>query len=540
MIEKSALRKNIAMDLIKSSERQVDALLPIFLLPEFRGGEELLLESILKEESLEEIKLIQNLKNIQSIKEGKCLVDNNIYFCGHLLDENIVSIIPISDGENVYGYIYKKKSIINRIGQESYQSVFTFATIFFTLLVLVMILYSIRVTMKDIPKEAKLLLNEVQNSFIQNKKESDLELVQFKFDEFEILSVTLIELLKKNKRMNEKVYISEVAKQVAHDIQSPLAALEIVMDDIKNLPEDSRELTLHAIHRIQEIANNLSRAGEEKNESELILPKILIRNLINEKKIEFQNLTNLEIEYTDNSELVYFIKSNDTELSRIFSNMINNACEAIKSNGKICINMEITSNQVVVTINDTGSGFPVQILEDGISQGKSIGKDNGQGLGLHHAVSTIKKFGGELVLSNPIYGGAQVEVTLPCVQYPIWFKENLNLSSFSKLIVIDDDQSIHDVWNLLLKGTDFEIIIEHVYTPQEVESSLKGVSEDTLVLIDYDLRQNMTGINYINKFNLKNVVLVTSNYDTKEVVEYCEENSIQLLPKQLVSSIKLI
>ncbi len=49
----------------------------------------------------------------------------------------------------------------------------------------------------------------------------------------------------------------EVARQVAHDIRSPLAALDAVLKDISNLPEEYRVVVRGAAGRIRDIANDL-------------------------------------------------------------------------------------------------------------------------------------------------------------------------------------------------------------------------------------------------------------------------------------------
>lgn len=50
---------------------------------------------------------------------------------------------------------------------------------------------------------------------------------------------------------------AELAAQVAHDIRSPLAALEVVSGDVAHLPQDNRILIRSAIGRIRDIANSL-------------------------------------------------------------------------------------------------------------------------------------------------------------------------------------------------------------------------------------------------------------------------------------------
>lgn len=51
--------------------------------------------------------------------------------------------------------------------------------------------------------------------------------------------------------------ISKNNQQIAHDLRSPLSALNFVSSLNPNLPDASRELLAMAITRLQEIANKL-------------------------------------------------------------------------------------------------------------------------------------------------------------------------------------------------------------------------------------------------------------------------------------------
>lgn len=332
--------------------------------------------------------------------------------------------------------------------------------------------------------------------------------------------------------------ILKLTKQVAHDIRSPLAALEIVMEDIKNLPEESRELTLHAINRIQDIANNLSKEGgikQEKISDSLI--SIVVDNIVNEKSIEYQSKGNIHINYTDNTTTNNFVKIVESDLSRAISNIVNNSVEALNNTGEIDINLSEGAGFVCLTLMDNGGGFPDEILNNSLRRGRTIGKKEGQGLGLFHAYEVINGYHGQVELSNNSRGGATVIIKLPIAESPKWFRSEIKLVGFGTVLVIDDDRSIHDLWRKIISARQPGLQIKDAYNLADAREMLKTSGEDTVVLIDYDLRDSKNGIDIIEEFQLKNVALVTSNYDTPHVVEYCNQNNLQLIPKQIVSSI---
>ena len=57
--------------------------------------------------------------------------------------------------------------------------------------------------------------------------------------------------------------VNKLAKQVAHDIRSPLSALQIGVSSLKGIPEQSRVLIRSALDRIQDIANDLLVTAED-------------------------------------------------------------------------------------------------------------------------------------------------------------------------------------------------------------------------------------------------------------------------------------
>jgi signal transduction histidine kinase len=56
--------------------------------------------------------------------------------------------------------------------------------------------------------------------------------------------------------------LSEVASQVAHDIRSPLSALNMVSSELGEVPEEKRLLIRNSIQRINDIANDLLAKGK--------------------------------------------------------------------------------------------------------------------------------------------------------------------------------------------------------------------------------------------------------------------------------------
>ncbi|MDD5630257.1 MAG: 7TM diverse intracellular signaling domain-containing protein [Elusimicrobia bacterium] len=76
------------------------------------------------------------------------------------------------------------------------------------------------------------------------------------------------QLAENRKELEQQIAISTLASQVAHDIRSPLAALDSVLKDVEQLPEAKRTVIRSAAGRIRDIANDLLEKNRGEEESQ--------------------------------------------------------------------------------------------------------------------------------------------------------------------------------------------------------------------------------------------------------------------------------
>jgi len=215
-----------------------------------------------------------------------------------------------------------------------------------------------------------------------------------------------INLLKKAKNRAEqeasdnRVYkdLSKLSNQVAHDLKSPMAALEVLGDD-SNLSPEFKSMLQTTTDRISSIVNDL-KINKVQNESQHIqienLNKV-IDELVQEKTLEYQERKDVKIR----ASLPFFSILFPIHLSsfqRVLSNMINNSIEA-KSNERELIEinliLEKQDDLFSLRIKDNGIGIDPNSMNKIFEEGVSFNKDDGYGLGLFHAKKAL-----ELMLLN--------------------------------------------------------------------------------------------------------------------------------------------
>ncbi|OYZ24254.1 MAG: hypothetical protein B7Y39_02180 [Bdellovibrio sp. 28-41-41] len=382
---------------------------------------------------------------------------------------------------------------------------------------------------------------------------------------FQLIGEHWVLATKKAEAVARQTAFSEVAAQVSHDIKSPLSALNMLIGQMSQIPENHRIVMRSAIQRINDIANQLLQeskqiafpaeavsktddSGENLMKVELLSPIIDI--LISEKRVQFREMQGFEIEADLSNGYGLFAHISSVELKRTLSNLTNNAAEALKNGrGKFFISIHSLDTTVILEAKDNGKGIPKHILERlgqiGVTHGKE-GIESGSGLGVYHAKKTIESFGGRFEIFSQEGIGTKIVMTFPKAPAPNWFVEKLSISPDCKIVSIDDDLSIHHVWKGRFESKNLSCIgVEHL-TFTSVNEFKMWVKADEirsmrLYLCDYEfLNQNSSGLDIIEELGIgSQAILVTSRYEEDRIRERCEKLGVRLIPKAMAGFVPI-
>lgn len=404
---------------------------------------------------------------------------------------------------------------------------------------------------------------------------------------------SLLEYQEKENEFAANLSRVHLSQQVAHDIKSPLAALSVLQQDLAELPEEKRLLLRSAVQRIHDIANDLSKKKnltDDQNASDhpsqqgheelsVQLLSSLIDTLVSEKRLQFRSKINVEIEASLGQESYgLFARIQTREFKRMFSNLINNAIEAMGDNGnKVGLTLKPDeTDKIKITISDNGKGIPPEILPKLMQRGETHGKSGGTGLGLYHARMTIQSWGGDVYLESEVGKGTTVTISLLQEPAPAWFVPELKIENGSTVVIVDDDNSIHQIWRGRLEKfvRECNVTLKHFSTPGEIithplptnfnrdnifpspsltvregegsaDASCSPGGErgqgGELYLCDQEfLGQEKTGLDVIEELGLsKNAILVTSHFEEPKIRERCQKLGVQLIPKNLAGFVPL-
>ncbi|MBA2651383.1 MAG: HAMP domain-containing histidine kinase [Tatlockia sp.] len=342
---------------------------------------------------------------------------------------------------------------------------------------------------------------------------------------------------------------TKLAAQVAHDIRSPLMALDIVIKRMPEVEEPKRILFRGALNHMKNIVDNLEKKYIEGNHStERCVAQVvaILDYVLWERQEAFSEKPIRLVNDFEPGCYNLFVSVIPTELKRIVTNIINNAYEAINlQNGEISIYVGEENDKVLITISDSGEGMPKSILNSIFDQGFTT-KQHGSGLGLYHAKNWLTKWSGSIELLPNTPNGCKVHIKLPSHRPPPWFVENLAFKINDTVICVDDNVSVFHAWQEQFQLIGLEINLHYCHNKETLIREIKKQGKlGCTYLIDYEFSDEAyTGIELANMVIVLNnpnnrIFLVTSHSNEPKLQRFCEFHKIGIIPKFFAFKIPL-
>lgn len=209
-----------------------------------------------------------------------------------------------------------------------------------------------------------------------------------------------------------------VSEKVAHDIRSPLSAINLVMHKAKFDDPEYKEIFDGAVQRIDETATKIltryrTKTGSENENIEQIDLSEIINSITKEKKILNAKV---DFEFVINSETTVAMGSK-LDLERIISNILDNSIFALQNilEPRIFISIDTHDEMIRVGITDNGTGIPAQVLKLlGTARITTKADTNqGNGIGILHAKRVIERLKGRFEITSAEHVGTTIKISLP-------------------------------------------------------------------------------------------------------------------------------
>jgi signal transduction histidine kinase len=220
---------------------------------------------------------------------------------------------------------------------------------------------------------------------------------------------------------------SNFLSMMSHDIKTPLARIQGMVDVIRRDSQPLGEQQKSALDSIKQSANDLTHfisslldVGRVESQGiNLHKSSKDINGLLGEviEKVEFlareKNIT-IETEF----EPMFSVKLDVSLMKQVFSNLLENAIKYSKPDSKILVSTEENNGEIVVQISDQGFGIPDDELQNIFmkfyrSKEANASKIKGTGVGLYLAKYFVELHNGKIEVESKINQGSTFTVNLP-------------------------------------------------------------------------------------------------------------------------------
>ncbi len=342
-------------------------------------------------------------------------------------------------------------------------------------------------------------------------------------------------------RKESDAAVGRMAKQVAHDIRSPIAALNAQIKSIVSLPEEPRQIIRSAVGRINDIANILLLRHETSptKERRAVCLANVLDSLATEARLRHRSRLDVVIEFeVSETNCNLFSCLNATELRRAVANLLNNAVEAIEGTGVVVVELMARDQWVQIAIRDSGRGIPPEVVQRLGTMGFTQGKPHGSGLGFYQAQKFACEHGGNLQVASEVGKGTTITLVVRQHDAPAWFAQKIELFAQSSVAIVDDDASIHQIWSQ--RFANMGLNIHHYSSPADYLNH--PPEESALHLVDYEfIGHSGTGLDLLPVVSGRGpCILVTSHAEEPSVYEGAASAGVSVLPKNFAAWVPIV
>ena len=215
----------------------------------------------------------------------------------------------------------------------------------------------------------------------------------------------------------------EMARQVAHEIKNPLTpmklSLQYLQKAIGNNADNVKELTSSVVQTLVEQINHLNQiAGEFSQFANIGNPRNEIFDLHEVLYLVTQLYGVNDRVQLDCTPLPHpvFINADRTHINRLFTNLIQNAIQAVPEDkiAVIEVEEELRGNNILVKVKDNGMGI-MEEAQSKIFTPNFTTKTSGTGLGLAMCKGIVEHAKGEMWFETKANEGSTFFVELPLV-----------------------------------------------------------------------------------------------------------------------------
>ena len=222
---------------------------------------------------------------------------------------------------------------------------------------------------------------------------------------------------------------SEFISAVSHELRTPLTSVKgyasiLISGKLGDIPEKAKErlikINKHSDKLVNFVNELLDLSRIESGRVEMKLSDCVLSEVIDSVgDLLTPQMRDKKINWSSNvDENIPIMSLDDTQIDRIFINLISNAIKFTPENGTISVNARLDKDTVKVEVSDTGIGISKEdinrLFDEFYRVDNPINQEvKGTGLGLPLAKKIVEAHGGKMWITSKLNEGTTFHFTLP-------------------------------------------------------------------------------------------------------------------------------
>ncbi len=347
----------------------------------------------------------------------------------------------------------------------------------------------------------------------RNTHASALEAIRLRFENLE-----LVEELRGEKEIAEAASRDKTRflASASHDLRQPIHALSLYSEALSHLVPPGKAATLlsnmgRSIEAIQQLLGSLLDIS--KLDAGIVQPELqhfsmqgILRQMDEEYAMQAKG-KGLDWQMGCTDMVVY---SDPALLETILRNLISNAIRYTHA-GRVEVTCSQIGTSVELKVTDTGLGIPATQREAIFREFFQIAnpeRDRAQGLGL--GLSIVERLARlldcKVELESEVGKGSCFSITVPGgdadvakeTYRKLIIESPANELEGMKVLVLDDEAALRESMRMALEGWGCEVCL--AADEDEAITSLQEGFRPQAVIVDFRLRENLTGVHAIDSF----------------------------------------
>jgi len=323
-------------------------------------------------------------------------------------------------------------------------------------------------------------------------------------------------------------------RRVACELRSAQAGLSLLAKTCTGLSEQERGILNDNANNIAYIAEDLLFKGKTgqsipSKSPVYTLVSIVAAEVLNKKKSQYKQIDFNWHELGIGSSSFVFTKIDPKDFDFFASSIIDRSVKASDNKGEISLQVGSNNDRVWFTVTNYGKKIPPEAV--GNINSAFDGED-------FVRIHEILQNNGEVFIESSDEK-TQITLTFPVAEYPTWIAKYITLHDGDTVVVLSDDKSIHDEWDLCFRTEN--ITVKHYTADKDAINFINEFPQKNRLffLADFDLiNKEANGLQILwQTLMQEQSIFMTSGYSDQGILEFAHKVGVQILPKQLIAKI---